>query len=364
MDDKLKKILYLTEYNNKKDKKVILENVNALLESKQTEQQALAILRKGNVADNIAFNVVNRIKGSDTSRNQVLIPILAKAYLEAGENGMNNLLDLTASMSELINSNRINVPQLSNSGGYIVNNKTFNNYLRLSEFIHGLEQMSKGYAEWKGKVTVDTNEKPIWEGNGIKIYDGNDVGKCIHYTSGALTGKHYGFCIGQPANTMWQSYRDTKTSTFHYVIDETRDLSDPLHIVVVDATQHGIELTDANNSTGKIAQFGNDVNGYLKYLQSKGVPTDKLFINKPKTPEEKVETEKLGTRNEDLEWFKELTFEEKSKYIGRGHLLGDEQFKYLWQFKNDKGGFSLLHQYVDTGQPIPENQFNILINEQ
>ena len=223
--------------------------------------------------------------------------------------------------------------------------------------------MGKGPQQWKGEINVETNEKPLFDQNGIKIYDGNDVGKCIKYTTGGLTGQHYGFCIGQPANTMWQSYRDTKTSTFHYVVDENRDLSDPLHIVVVDATQHGIELTDANNSTNNIAEYGNDTNAYLKYLGSKGVPVEQIFQNKLKTPEEEAETAKLGSRNTDLQWLKDLSFQEKSKYIGRGHLLNDEQFNYLWNFKNDKGGFHLLKQYVSTGQAIPEEQFSILIGK-
>jgi len=363
MDERFKRLLYLAEYDNKKDKKVILENVNAIFESKQTEQQATSILKAGGVADDVAQEAINNFRTADGSKNQALIPIMAKAYLEAGPNGMRELLTLFKSVTEMINSNKISVPQISDAG-YIVNNKTFATYLKFAEFIHGLEGMAKGHAEWKGKINVDTDEPPIWEGNGIKIYDGNDVGKCIHYTTGALTGKHYGFCIGQPANTMWQSYRDTKTSTFHYVIDETRDLNDPLHIVVVDATQYGVELTDASNSTGHIAEFGEDADAYLEYLKSKGVPTDELFKNKPKTPEEKAEQEKLGGNNPDINWFKNLAFEEQSKYIGRGHLLSDEQFKYLWNFKNDKGGFHLLHQYVDTGQAIPETQFNILVGEE
>jgi hypothetical protein len=363
MNEKIKRLLYLIEYDNKASKKAILENVDALFESKQTEQQALAILKKGGQDDSNAQSTVNQLRGSDTSKNQVLLPIMAKAYLEVGSGGLPDLLKVFASASEMLNTNKISTPQISDSG-YIVNNKTFPTYLRFAEFIHGLEHMAKGHAEWKGKINLETNEPPLWEGGGIQVYDGNDVGKCIKYTTGGLTGKHYGFCIGQPANTMWQSYRDTKTSTFNYVIDSNRDLSDPLHIVVVDATQHGIELTDANNSTGHIAEYGEDADAYLKYLQSKGVPTDKLFYNKPKTPEEEKETKKLGTQNPDINWFKQLSFEEKSKYVGRGHMLSDDQFKYLWDFKNDKGGYHLLHQYLDTGQAIPEAQFNVLVGEE
>jgi len=82
-----------------------------------------------------------------------------------------------------------------------------------------------------------------------------------------------------------------------------------------------------------------------------------------KSPEEIEDQKKLGSQNTDLDWFKNLSYKEQSKYIGRGHLLGDEQFEYLWQFKSDKGGLNLLSQYVDTGQAIPEAQFNILTGE-
>jgi hypothetical protein len=360
MDERIKRLLYLAEFDNKKDKRIIKESVDVLFESKQTELQAASILK--NIGDERLINdLINKFKNADTSKNQVLLPVMAKSYLEVGSRGLNEMLILYKSVSEMMNTNKITTPQVTHAG-YVVGGKTFKNYLGFAEFIHGLEGMSKGHAEWKGKVNIDTDEPPIWEGNGIKVYDGNDVGKCIKYTTGALTGKHYGFCIGQPANTMWQSYRDTKTSTFYYIIDESRELNDPLHIVVLDYTEHGIELTDSNNTTGSIAEYGSDVDAYVNYLRSKGVPTN-IFVNKAKTPEEKGEQEKLGLQNKDLGWFKNLSFEEKSKYVGRGHLLSDEQFDYLWNFKNDKGGFHLLRQYLDTGQAIPEAQFNILVSD-
>jgi len=361
MDERVKRLLFLVEYDTKKDKKLIKENIDNLFESKQTEQNA-ALLLKNLGDERLVQELINRFKTADTSKNQVLLPVMAKSYLEVGNRGLNDMLVLYKTVSNLMNTNKINVPQVIETG-YNVGGKSFNNYLGFAEYIHGLEGISAGHTEWKGKINIDTNEPPIWEGNGIKIYDGNDVGKCIKYTTGGLTGKHYGFCIGQPANTMWQSYRDTKISTFFYIIDESRELNDPLHIIVLDYTQHGIELTDSSNSTGHIAEYDEDVDGYMKYLNSKGVPTKKLFFNKPKTQEEEQEQEKLGDSNEDINWFKSLTYDEKSKYIGRGHLLSDDQFKYLWNFKNDKGGFHLLHQYLDTGQAIPETQFNILVAE-
>ena len=362
--EKLKRLLFLSEYkNSSNDKKLITENIDAILESKQTEQQAVAVLKRNNPAieDAVHQITIDKLKPLDRTQNQVLLPALANASIQ--HQNINDLRALFNTVGEFVTTNKISPPQIDRDGNYVIKDKVFRDYLKFSEYIHGLESMGKGLQQWKGEINVETNEKPLFDQNGIKIYDGNDVGKCIKYTTGGLTGQHYGFCIGQPANTMWQSYRDTKTSTFHYVVDENRDLSDPLHIVVVDATQHGIELTDANNSTNNIAEYGNDTNAYLKYLGSKGVPVEQIFKNKLKTPEEEAETAKLGSRNTDLQWLKDLSFQEKSKYIGRGHLLNDEQFNYLWNFKNDKGGFHLLKQYVSTGQAIPEEQFNILIGK-
>jgi len=370
MDQRLKRMLYLTEYDNTKDKKFILEAVDNLFESKQTEQQATSILNRTNIDERKINTLINSFKQADGTKTGILIPIMAKAYLETGDAGLRGMLLLFTTISELLDSNKINTPQISDAG-YIINNKTFPDYLKLSEFIHGLESMSKGHSELTGSIKVTDESKPLEfdgrnEWNGIRIYDGNDIGKCIHYGSGGLTGKAYSFCIGRPVSSggnMWQNYRDAKTSTFYYIVDSSRDLSDPLHIVVFDNTQHGVELTDENNHTGTIAEYGKDVNGYINYLKSKGVPVEKL-VNKPKTPEEEKETEKLGSANADVNWFKELSYEEQSKYIGRGHILGNDQFKYLWQFKNDKGGYHLLHQYLDTGQAIPEEQFNILVGEE
>lgn len=361
-DDYIKRLLFLSEYDSHKDRKIINEKLDKLFESKRTEQEATSVLQKNNIQD--VDNILNKFKESDKTQNQILLPIMSKYLVDdGGIDKLNDILKLFSSTSELINKGKIKTPQIVGNN-FVIGDKTFPDTIKFAEYIHGLEHMNSGHEKLKGKIEdVEGNEKPLETGDNIEIYDGNDVGKCIKYTTGGLTGKHYSFCIGQPANTNWQSYRDSKTSTFYYVVDKNRELDDPLHIVVVDNTEHGIELTDDNNTTGTIAEYGDDYKGYFDYLKSKGVDIN-VFKNKPKTPEEKDEQSKLGRRNEDLDWFKGLKYQEKSKYIGRGHLLSDEQFKYLWQFKNSDGGFKLLHQYVDTGQPLPKEQYNILIGKE
>jgi len=153
-------MLYLTEYDNTKDKKFILEAVDNLFESKQTEQQASATLKKAGIDDGKIKVLINAFKQNDASKNQVMIPTMAKAYLEVKDSGLREMLQLFSTASELITNNKISTPVISDAG-YTVNNKTFSNYLRFAEFIHGLESMSAGHEEWKGKISIDTDEPPI-----------------------------------------------------------------------------------------------------------------------------------------------------------------------------------------------------------
>lgn len=363
MNNHIKKLIYLTEHSlGKKDVSFLNEKAEAILESKKTEELAVKYLNNnGNNLD--AKNLVNQFKNFDTSKNQINLVPIAAAYLL--HNNIRDLESVFRPAGEMLNNGQIKPIEVSKDG-FKLGDKTFPDWLKFSEYIHGLEKMGKGHKEREDKriASAENDAEILTTGDGIKIYDGNDVGKCIKMTRGGLTGKAYSFCIGQPANSMWQSYRDSKTSTFYYIVDENRTMDDPLHIVVFDNTKYGIELTDANNTTGSISEYGSDVNGYIDYLKSKNVNVDEL-TNKPKTPEEEAEQERLGSENQDLDWFKNLSYEEQSKYIGRGHLLSDEQFKYLWQFRNPikKGGYNLLNQYVSTGQAIPENQFNILVGE-
>jgi hypothetical protein len=72
----------------------------------------------------------------------------------------------------------------------------------------------------------------------------------------------------------------------------------------------------------------------------------------------------LGDEYHDLNWFKQLSYDYKSKYIGRGHQLGDEQFSYLWGDRKSKGFADLLKQYLNNGITISDNQFKLLTSDE
>jgi hypothetical protein len=313
----------------------LFEIYNQLLESKATEAQGINILKKGGIEN--PEGIMQQMISGDKSQNQKYIPIMAYIYAN-GYTDMKNIIDVMNEYNALEINKRIKPIQLTKTG-IVIGEKRFNDFIKFSEFIHG--ETNKYVEKPQGASNVESgfeaNKKPLWSGNNIDIYEGDDVGKCIAYTQGGLTGGAYSFCIGQPGNTMYKSYRDTKDSSFYFIVDRNRfktnedgsiNLDDPLHIVVFDNTRYGVELTDANNTTGRIAEYGEDVNAYVDYLKGKGVPVDKM-VNKPKTDQEDYEDKLLGQPNKSLEWFMKLPIEYKSAYIGRGHVLTDDQFDYL-----------------------------------
>jgi hypothetical protein len=310
-----------------------MRSIMGLNESKRTEELAMNILSGiENAAD-----IVKQFASGDKSKDGKNIGIMAFIYKNFNYTEIKNIIDVMNDYDELVTKNRVKAIQTV-KGKIMIGDKEFTDFIKLSEYIHG-EKNKHGQKTTGSSVSADfiANKKPMWSGNNIDIYEGDEVGKCIAYTMGGLTGRGYSFCIGQPGNTMYQSYRDTKTSSFYFIVDRNHfgvnedgsiNLDDPLHIVVFDNSENGIELTDANNTTGTIAEFGNDPNKYVEYLKSKGVPVDKL-INKPKTDQEREEDTLLGRNNNSLEWFMNLPIDMKSKYIGRGHRLTDAQFDYL-----------------------------------
>jgi hypothetical protein len=313
----------------------LIELYNHLSESKASEALGLNVLTKANIVD--GESIIKQFVIGDKSQKQKNIPIMGYLYA-GGYDDIGNIISVVNEYNDLEVMRRVKPVQLTKNG-IVMGDKKFTNFIEFSEYIHGETNKYVKKPEGGSNVSKDfkSEKKTIWSGNGIDIYEGDNVGKCISYTQGGLTGKAYGFCIGQPSNTMYKSYRDSKISSFYFIVDRNRfkenedgsvNLDDPLHIVVFDNTSRGIELTDANNNTGRIAEYDKDVNGYVKYLKSKGVEVEKM-VNKPKTEQERKEDELLGRQNTSLEWFMRLPIEYKSGYIGRGHRLTDEQFDYL-----------------------------------
>ena len=296
------------------------------------------------------FNQIKSIIPTDIKQDlqSKLVPVAAYYYKKHPD--INTLKQDIFKYAKLVKLNKM--PIITVNDDLTISNE-FKDYLHWTQVIHGKQAEDKilnapipqGNLEDQELIEKSPDER-------IKVYKANSLNQCI------ILGKGERFCISEPANTMFQSYRDTKVSTFYFVYDNTRN--DDLAIVVVDATEHGIELTDRKNQTAQTMQdpysntpkrIQSNPQLYFKYLQQHGINTS-IFKNIPKSEEETAEQQKLGKQKHDLQWFKSLTSEEKSKYIGRGHLLSNEQFDYLY----DNKLMLLLTQYVRTGVKLNDYQ--------
>ena len=306
-------------------------------------------------ARKMAPDVFQQLK--DLHLNSKYLPAISYFFAKGISINPREIQQIMQQYDELVNDKKLPMLQITRQGVFLNNQPT--NFQQFSEKVHALHGEKHLVLKRGQNNAQPEHSKPIFHNDKVDIYLSNSMEACIQ------NGKGYSFCISQPGNTLYQSYRDLSSSTFYFVYDRTRDKSDPLHIVVVDATEmynprHSIRLTDANNRTGKIAQFGSDVQGYLGYLYSLGVP-EGIFKNIKKTPEEVEETEKLHAQVKGLTWFKNLSPEHKSRYIGRGHELSDEQFDFIW----DHNLASLINQYISTGNLHNKHQTQkILSNSQ
>jgi len=311
------------------------------------EEKALASELAG--SPSVVTSLSEVIPQNDKNTDKLLL--LASYYFGKNKNLAKLKTDMTDYIRYLKNNRMplINVDLVSKKPS-----SPWDDYLYWTQIIHGNkgEDSNKEKSNFKPSDIDFQNEKPILTGSGgkIRVYKANNTEQCI------ILGKGQSFCISQPGNRMWQSYRDRDISTFYFVYDDTRD--DRLGIVVVDQTQYKTVLTDKVNTTGKTldpytGELTTDPKSYMKYLKEKGIDLSKI-VNIPKSPEEKEEEEKLGEKKGDLNWFVSLSPDYKSKYIGRGHPLTNQQFDFLLDNKFN----SLLTQYVKTGLPLDDYQID------
>jgi len=288
----------------------LLETFNQILESATTERDGLKILTDNGIDG--SENIIKQMADGDNSNNQKNIPAMAFLYSK-GNASLENIIKVMNEYNALEIDNRVKPIQLTKTEINIGNNK-FKNFVEFANFVHGQQNLKDDNSSdyFISKTNVEANfkseKKPFLTGDGIDVYEGDTIGNCIE-----------------------------STSTFYFIVDKnhfktnedgTVNLDDPLHMVVFDRAIDGVKLTDANNTTGRIAEYGKDVNAYVEYLKSKGVKVEKM-VNKPKTEQEKYEDKLLGQKNDSLEWFMKLPMKYKSAYIGRGHQLTNDQFDYL-----------------------------------
>ena len=216
--------------------------------------------------------------------------------------------------------------------------------------------------------TVSTDADKIYDKNGIEIYKGDDVHKCISYNPVEQNQKKYGWCVTQPGNSNYDWYRfDESSPTFYFVFDRSKSstgsrgsFNDQWHAFVIQVYADGksYRVTGANNRGDEKAsswdaianivpeETWNKIKGlkdYFKPIPLSGVERGRKFASGKKL---------------SLDEFKELSQDEKILYIqGKSskNELTPDILAILPQYKINLEGRSttLANVAIDSGQKFP-----------
>ena len=237
--------------------------------------------------------------------------------------------------------------------GVFFDDTLYEDFFKFKKVVNELYEGYEFRQKTKEQKKLQKNETAFVPGK-ISVFPCNNVNDAIKYGNGTS------WCISEPGNGNYDSYRSNYQSTFYYIKDGSRQSDDPLSRVMVDIQANGnVSLTDINNTTGTIAEFGEDWRKYFEYLKKNGVDISQ-FVSKPLTQEEKEENNFIGKKIDYLDQFKELPLEYKFKYIGRGYLLTTDQLLYILKL-NTYSKNTLINAYLNTGRCLPEMQKIILL---
>lgn len=209
--------------------------------------------------------------------------------------------------------------------------------------------------------SASTEADKIYDKDGIEIYKGDDVHKCISYNPTNASGrKKYGWCVTQVGNTNYDYYRfGDKAPTFYFVFDRNKPDTDKWHAFVVQVTADNKQyiVTDANNR-GDIDTKDNGWEGVSKIVS----PDTWNHIKNLKdyfkpialSPVERGRKFASG-KNLSVDEFKELTQDEKILYVqGKAskNQISSDILKLLPQYKIQLEGrtTTLANVAIDSGQ--------------
>lgn len=223
-----------------------------------------------------------------------------------------------------------------------------------------------------------TNADKVYDKDGIEIYKGDDINKCISYSPRLETGrKKYGWCVSQVGNYNYDNYRfEERSPTFYFVFDRNKPSSpdhspfdDKWHAFVVQVNKNPKQnetyrVTSANNDADTKAATWDDISKIVPpetWNKIKGLKD--YFKPIDLSPVERGRKFASG-KNLSLDEFKELSIDEKILYIqGKAskNLISYEIMEILPKIKIPLEGRSttLANVAIDSGQEFP---YSILKN--
>jgi hypothetical protein len=220
-----------------------------------------------------------------------------------------------------------------------------NYFIKFTEKIDGLNRSNTKIQKVKSGDISEADA--IVNNDDLTIYKGDSQHKCVTY------GKGYSFCISRAAGgNMFSNYRLDKESTFYFVYFKNVPKSDPNHILVIDATNDGFEITNELNATRRttwnaiVSEFP-ILNNYRS-----------IFVNKPMDTAERQIYDNITyfIRRPTPEKFASFNIESKIAILKSGISIQDDVFDIL--------SSELINEYIGVGPNITDYQAKKLTESQ
>jgi hypothetical protein len=168
------------------------------------------------------------------------------------------------------------------------------------------------------------------------------------------------WCVCDPSSAShYIRYKVNLNGTFYIVFDGLKEDDDPAKkvLIVIGENNQPIEFADIRNG-GKIKGY-ESLEDYFEYLRENNVDTDQ-FVNDPMSEEERKIIKKVKNESKNIEWFTNLSSQEKTYYISMGYDLTNAQFDEVMHTDLTWSRNTILDAYVTTGKSLPAYQLNKL----
>jgi len=239
---------------------------------------------------------------------------------------------------------------------------------------HNFEQMLDALFPSQKTVGDETNNAStdadkIYDKDGLEIYKGDSVHKCISYNPVMKSGrKKYGWCVTQPGNTNYNYYRFQDTAPTFYIIFNREKSSEPdhspftdvWHAFVIQANKDGnsFVVTNANNNGDRHVDSWDQVKTIVD-SETWDKIKDLKSVFKPIALSATERGQKFAQgKNLSLEEFKELSQDEKILYIqgkAEKNAISQNILAILPKYKIPYEGrtTTLANVAIDSGQKYP-----------
>jgi hypothetical protein len=222
--------------------------------------------------------------------------------------------------------------------------------------------------------TATTDADKIYDKDGIEIYKGDDVHKCISYNPGIPNTKlkKYSWCVAQSDNHNYDYYRFKEDQpTFYFVFDRNKpstgnrnNFDDKWHVFVVQVLidNKGYKITSANNDRDAYAKTWEDIASIVSADTWNKIKGLKNYFIPIKLSQVERGRKLTSGKNLNVTEFKELSQDEKILYV-RGKAsspggLTDDILAILPKYKINIDGATktLANIAIDSGQTYKYSQ--------